>query len=48
VSGTMVGSLILEISGEENVLNEARAYFSENGVEIEHIDDFVPRGMNHA
>jgi D-methionine transport system ATP-binding protein len=37
VSGTMVGSLILEITGEDTVMAQALAYFRENGVEIENV-----------
>ncbi|MCL2189543.1 MAG: ATP-binding cassette domain-containing protein [Defluviitaleaceae bacterium] len=39
VSGTMVGSLILEIKGDEPLLAQAMAYFRENGVEIEEIEE---------
>jgi D-methionine transport system ATP-binding protein len=35
VSGTTVGSLILEITGDEPVLAETMAFFRENGVETE-------------
>jgi D-methionine transport system ATP-binding protein len=39
VSGTVVGSLILEITGDEPQLAQAMTYFHENGVEIEMIND---------
>ncbi|MCL2605424.1 MAG: ATP-binding cassette domain-containing protein [Defluviitaleaceae bacterium] len=38
VSGTTVGSLILEITGDEPILEETMAFFRENGVEIEPVD----------
>jgi len=41
VSGTMVGSLILEITGDKGIINEAKKYFSDNGVIIEEIDGMV-------
>jgi len=38
VSGTMVGSLIIEMTGDDAVLAKAMAFFRENGVEIEAIE----------
>jgi len=38
VGGTIVGSLVLEINGEETPVSLALKYFSENGVKIEVID----------
>jgi len=38
VGGTMVGSLVLEIAGEDEIVAKALAYFTENGVRIEVID----------
>ena len=38
IGGTMVGSLVLEIGGDEAVLAQALTYFRENGVEIEVLD----------
>jgi len=35
VGGTMVGSLIIEILGEDSVVNETLEFFAQNGVEIE-------------
>ncbi|MCL2572834.1 MAG: ATP-binding cassette domain-containing protein [Defluviitaleaceae bacterium] len=41
VGGTMVGSLILEISGKENILEEVQAYFHENNVGIKELSEHV-------
>jgi len=34
----MVGSLIIEMTGDDAVLNEAMAFFRDNSVEIEAIE----------
>ena len=38
VGGTMVGSLVLELSGGETAVAEALKYFADNGVKIEEVD----------
>jgi len=42
VSGTMVGSLIIELAGEEAAMTGAMDFLRENGVEIEEIEGVVP------
>jgi len=37
VGGTMVGSLILEITGEDEILTQVQEYFHENNVKIEEL-----------
>jgi len=37
VGGTMVGSLVLELIGEEETVKEALKYFNDNGVKIEEV-----------
>jgi len=44
VSGTMVGSLILEISGQDAAVESAMAFFRDNGVELETIGGMADHG----
>jgi D-methionine transport system ATP-binding protein len=44
VSGTMVGSLILEIAGEEAAIAKAMAFFRDNGVETETVEGVADVG----
>jgi len=37
VGGTMVGSLILEINGQDEILEQVQQYFSDNGVGLEEL-----------
>jgi len=39
VGGTMVGSLVLELIGEDNIVDDALQFFVENGVGIEVLND---------